>query len=99
MSKPSSADVLVARAPDLLALISMRSDSAAALDICRLLHDLRGEVIITLRCDNTPAEASRGALMPAKFPGRCAVCATSIRVGEQIRYDGERRQAVHARCA
>jgi hypothetical protein len=91
--------MLIARAPDLLALIWMKNDSAAALDLCKLLHDLRGDVVIALRCDNNPPETRARSPMPAKFPGRCSACATGIRVGEPIFFDSERRQAIHARCA
>lgn len=99
MSRPDSADVLVARAPDLLALIWMKNDSAAALDLCRLLHDLRTDVVISLRRDTDDRVEPRGRPMPAKFPGRCATCAAAIGVGDPIYYDAESRKAVHARCA
>lgn len=99
MSAPASADVLIARVPDLLALIWLKNDSAAALDLCRLLHDLRADVVIKLRCDNNPPESRSRSPMPAKFPGRCAACATGIRVGEPIFFDTETRKAVHSRCA
>lgn len=99
MSSLDPADVLVARAADRIAVIAMRGDAAAALDLCRQLHDLRADVVVSLRCDNNPPDARARTPMPARFAGRCAACATAIGVGTPIYYDSDTRKAVHARCA
>lgn len=99
MSKPDPSDVLVARSADRIAVIAMRGDAEAALQLVKELHDHAGEVKVALRTDNTPPEPRRKTAMPARFPGRCAHCATAIRVGEPIIFDSEARQAVHERCS
>jgi hypothetical protein len=99
VSKPDPADVLVARAADRLALIDMQNDAAAALALCKELHDRRADVQICLRYDAAPSAPSVRRTMPARFPGRCTKCAGGIQVGEAIFVDYEARNAVHARCA
>jgi hypothetical protein len=99
VNRPDASSVLVARAPDRLAVIVLREDAAAALELCKELHDLRGEVIIAPRHDTGGDVERQARPMQAKFPGRCAACATAIRVGEPIYYDAESRRAVHSRCA
>lgn len=98
MSRPDPADVLVAGAADRLALIDMRGDAEAALALCRELHDLRADVVVSLR-HSAPLAPRVRQTMPARFPGRCAKCAGGIRVGEAIFFDHESRTATHAGCA
>jgi hypothetical protein len=100
MSKPDASSVFYVRAPDRLGVIVMRGDAADALEFCRQLHAYRDEIHVAPRYDNAPPVPERKrSPMPAKYPGRCSVCATAITVGAPIYYDGESRSAVHARCA
>lgn len=99
MSKPDPASVFMIGAPDRLALIDMRADAADALAFCRALHKYRAEIQVSPRYDNPLSMPERKRHpMPAKYPGRCSVCATAISVGSLIFYDSESRQAAHARC-
>lgn len=86
----------MARSADRVALIAMRGDAAAALELVKDLHEHRADVRIALRCDNNAPEPRRATPMPAKYPGRCSVCATAITVGMPIYYDAGK--VTHTRC-
>jgi len=90
--------VLVARAADRLDVIVLSGNKEAGFEFCRELREHSRDVKVALRTDNNAPEPRRATPMPAKFPGRCANCATAIRLGEPIFYDSSSRQAVHERC-
>lgn len=89
------------------AIAAGMNDADAALEVCRKLGEIEKHYRLAPRTEERSTSAgsrdtgpTRGALrrMDAKFPGRCAKCATAISVGMPIAYDAEKRRAFHDRC-
>ena len=98
-SRPDPADVLVASFADRVTVVALRGDAGAALELVKDLHEHRSDVQLCLRYAMASAPTTpdrRRSPMPARYPGRCSVCAAAVMVGMPIYFDAG--QVTHARC-
>jgi len=106
MSGPLPEDVMCAKFWRTVAATAALHDAEGALEFVKELAPLEGKLSISIvpngrsieEQSSAPASNFRGRPMPAKFAGRCAVCAGTIKIGADILYSAELRRAAHIQC-